>query len=73
VEPEPRAKEPKLNSLPEPELKLRIAAPDPAPFYLPQTERYFIEKSMVAEEVFVNCYNFNPIAKVSKGNFQGIL
>ncbi len=27
---------------------------------------------MVAEEVFVNCYNFNPISKVEKGNFQGI-
>jgi hypothetical protein len=32
---EPRAEEPKLNYLPEPEPKLRIAAP--APFYLPQT------------------------------------
>jgi hypothetical protein len=26
---------------------------------------------MVAEEVFVNCYNFNPITLVKKGNFQG--
>jgi hypothetical protein len=30
---------------------------------------------MVSEEVFVNCYNFNPIFKVpgKKCNFQGIL
>jgi hypothetical protein len=29
---------------------------------------------MVAEEVIVNCYNFNPkcIRKVKKENFQGI-
>ncbi len=30
---------------------------------------------MVAEDVFVNCYNFNPISvktkKVKKGNFHG--
>jgi hypothetical protein len=25
---------------------------------------------MVAEEVFVSCYNFNPVTKVKKGNFQ---
>jgi hypothetical protein len=25
---------------------------------------------LVAEEVFVNCYNFNPIASVKKGNFK---
>jgi hypothetical protein len=28
---------------------------------------------MVPEEVFVNCYNFNPITSVKTGNFQGIL
>ncbi len=50
TEPEPKAEEPKWNFLPEPEPKSRIAAP--APFYLPQT----------GFEVFVNCYNFNPIA-----------
>ncbi len=49
---EPRAKEPKLNWLPESEPKLRSAAP--APFYLPQTK-------MVAEDFFVNCYSFHPI------------
>jgi hypothetical protein len=42
-----------------------IAAPalvsSPAPFYSPQTRRNFIEKIMVAEQVFVNCYNCNPI------------
>jgi hypothetical protein len=27
----------------------------------PQTLRNFMEKIMVDEEVFVNCYNFNPI------------
>jgi hypothetical protein len=51
------------------EITLRIAAP--APFYLPRTYRNFTEKTMVAEEVFVNCYNFNPITSVKKGNFQG--
>ncbi len=25
---------------------------------------------MVAEEVFVNCYSFNPVAKLEKGYFQ---
>jgi hypothetical protein len=35
VEPEPRAEEPKLHCPPEPEPKLRNAAP--APFCLPQT------------------------------------
>jgi hypothetical protein len=25
---------------------------------------------MVAEEVFLNCYNFNPISQVEKGNFK---
>jgi hypothetical protein len=36
AEPQPRAEEPKLNCLPklEPEPKLRIAAPAPAPFYI---------------------------------------
>ncbi len=28
---------------------------------------------MVAVEFFVNCYNFNAIIQVKKGNFQGIL
>jgi hypothetical protein len=56
---EPRAEEPKLNCLPEPELKLRIAAQ--VPFYLPQTSRKLYCKKMVAEEPFVHCYNFNPI------------
>ncbi len=60
AEPEPTAKAPKLNCLPEP--KLRIAAP--ALFYLPQTWRKLYKKIMVAKEVFVNCYNFNPIKKV---------
>ncbi len=64
VEPEPTAEEPKLNCLLEPEPKLRIAAP--APFYLWQTWRNFIEKIMVAEEIFVNCYNFNPFSQVKK-------
>ncbi len=27
----------------------------------------------VAEEVLVNCYNFNPISPVKKDDFQGIL
>jgi hypothetical protein len=25
---------------------------------------------MITEEVFVNCYNSNPITKVAKGNFK---
>ncbi len=66
-EPEPRAEEQKLNCLLEPEPKLRIAAPAPAqsqapvPFYFSKTWRNFIQKIMVAAEVFVICYNFNPI------------
>ncbi len=28
---------------------------------------------VAAEEVFVNCYNFNPITQVKKDKFQGIL
>ncbi len=52
-------------------------APAPAPalvrFYSSQTLRNFTEKKiMVAETVFINCYNFNLISKVKKGNFQGI-
>jgi hypothetical protein len=47
------------NCLLEPEPKLRIAAP--VSFYLPQTFGNIIENVMVAEEVIVNCYNFNPI------------
>jgi hypothetical protein len=66
---EPRAKEPKLNCLPEP--KVQIAAS--APFHLPQTwKKFYRKKIMVAEEVFVNCYYFNPYTEVNKGNFQGI-
>jgi hypothetical protein len=30
-----------------------------------------METIMVAEDFFVNCYNFNPLIK--KGNFQGIV
>jgi hypothetical protein len=43
--------------------KLRISAPDPAPasFYLSKTYRNFIEKISVAEDGFVNCYDFYPI------------
>jgi len=52
------AEKPKLNCHPEPEPKLRIAAPAPAPFYY--TKKLLQIKIMVAEEVFVKCYNFNP-------------
>ncbi len=45
---EPRAEEPKLNCLPEPELKLRIAAQ--VPFYLPQTSRNFIVKKWLLKK-----------------------
>ncbi len=60
------AKLPKLKSLPKPEPKLRIAAP--ALFYLPVTTHFkvFYRKIMVAGEVLVNCYSFNPIAKLKK-------
>jgi hypothetical protein len=54
VETEQKAEEPKLNCSPEPELgpKAQIAAP---PFF-------YLPKIMVAaEEVLVNCYNFNFI------------
>jgi hypothetical protein len=52
----------------EPEPKLRIAAP--APLYLLDLKKFYRKKTMHTEEVFVNCYNFNPITKVKKGNFQ---
>jgi hypothetical protein len=44
----------------------------PDPFYLPVTTHFkeFYRKIMVAEEVFVNCYSFNPVAKLEKGYFQ---
>jgi hypothetical protein len=51
------AEESKLNCLLEPEPKSQIAASDPASF-LTQTWRNLYKKIMVAEEVFVNCYNF---------------
>ncbi len=81
VEPEPKliAEEPKLNGLLEPEPKLRIAAPAPAPAPAPfsiyhRLEDILLKKIMVAEEVFVNCYNFNPNnSQVKKSNFLGIL
>jgi hypothetical protein len=41
------SREPKLYCLPEPEPKLLIAAPAPAPFYLPQTLRNFIDKKIM--------------------------
>ncbi len=65
---EPRAEEPNLNCLLEPKPRLRITVP--APFYLPQT---LFKNIMVAEEVVLNCYNFNPITRVKIGDFQGIL
>jgi hypothetical protein len=57
VELEPRAEKRKLNCLLEPEPKLQIAAPAPAPTDL----KKFYLKNHGAEEVFVNCYNFNLI------------
>ncbi len=51
---------PKLNCLLEPEPKLRILAPAPAPFFFQRLE-ILEKKIMVAKEVFVNFYNFNPI------------
>jgi hypothetical protein len=60
----------KSNYLLEPESNLQIAAP--ATFCLPQTNKFYRKKIMVAEEVFVNCYPFNPSTEVKKGNFKGI-
>jgi hypothetical protein len=56
-----RTEEPKLSCLLELEPKLRFAAPAPAPFFLSETSRNFIEKIMIAKEVFVYCHNFNLI------------
>jgi hypothetical protein len=53
----------KLNCLPE--AKLRIAAPTPF-LFTTDLKKFHIEKIMVSEEVFVNCYNFNPITSVKK-------
>ncbi len=50
---EPGAEEPKLNSLLEPEPKLRIAAPAPPLFYLPGLNKCCRKKIMVAEKVIV--------------------
>jgi hypothetical protein len=36
-------------------------APAPAPFYLSNLEEILKKKIMVAKEVYVNYYNFNPI------------
>jgi len=62
------------DSLTEREIMINIyaaLAPAPAPFHWPQNWRNFIEKNMVAEEVFVNWYNYDPITNVLKGHFQG--
>jgi hypothetical protein len=63
LEPEPKAEEPKFNCLLdlEPEPKVKICA---SGSFLFITD---LKKIMVAEEVFVNCYNFIPTS------FQGIL
>jgi hypothetical protein len=58
AEPELRAEEPKINCLrlPEPnyELRLRLLS------VYHRLEETLKKKILVAEEVFVNCYNFNP-------------
>ncbi len=53
VEPEPRAEEPKLNCLPEPEPKIQVEAPALSIYH-----RNFIEKIMVTEEVFCKLLQF---------------
>ncbi len=65
VEPEPRAKEPKLNGLLEPEPKLNCLLE-------PEPEEVLLKIILVAEEVFEYFYSFNPTNQVKKGNFQGI-
>jgi hypothetical protein len=43
----------------------------PAPFYLLQGLEEILEKKhVVAGEVFVNCYSFNPITQVKKRIFK---
>jgi hypothetical protein len=66
----PRSQAPDLNqnfwicsSVVEPEPRAEIKL-DPVIFY------HCLK--LVAEEDFVNCYNFNPISQSQKGNFQGI-
>jgi hypothetical protein len=54
----------------EPEPKLRIAAP--APLYLSDLKKFYRKKPCLLKKFLVNCYNFNPITKVKKGNFQDI-
>ena len=55
--PESRAEEQKWNCLPDPEPKLRIAAPTSASFYLPQTWRNLIEKYHGSWKSFCNITN----------------
>jgi hypothetical protein len=73
-----------LNCLPKPEPKLPFVALAPAPAPAPAAFYFYIyKKIMVAEVVFLTCYNFNRIrikhapshVKKSKKvpNFQGIL
>ncbi len=54
VEPEPRARELKLNCCPEPELKLGIAALAAATFCLSKNLRNFIEKFIVPMGIVKN-------------------
>jgi hypothetical protein len=61
VEPKPIALETNLKCLPEMEPKLRIAAPAQSPSIYHRLEEILKKKIMVAEEIFVNCYNFNLI------------
>ncbi len=69
VEQKPRAEEPKLNCLPEPEPKLWIAAPvlAPAPFCLPRTFRNFKEKHHGCWRNFETCYIYSYYAGVGAG------
>jgi hypothetical protein len=77
VEPgtEMKAMNSKLNSLPEPEPKLQIAAPDPAsapaPFlFTIDLKKLYIKQLWLLNKFFVNCFTLNPITTIKKGNFQ---
>jgi hypothetical protein len=67
-EPEPRAEDPKLNACRSRSRndELRPCFQFPLLSIYQRLKEILKKKIMVAEEVFVNCYNFNPVTKVKK-------
>jgi hypothetical protein len=54
-----------MNCLPEPVPKAEITNCGSGSFlFTTDLKKFYRKKILVAEEVFVNCYNFNPITQV---------